>query len=146
MGVGKLLRRESGQMTVEMAAALPVLIVVAAIAFNACTFFSECAVFDRVAREAVRVHAAAPPYGGGVAQACASIEEEVRAAFANPDLDVGVGHSTVGTDFDQFTVTLVYHPSLFGAGLRSEVFGVALPALSHSCVYVVDMYKAGVIA
>ena len=67
-------RFEKGQMTVELAVAMPVLIVVAVIAANALTFFAECAVFDRVAHEAVRVHAAAPAYGQGPGQSCALVE------------------------------------------------------------------------
>ena len=47
---------ERGQMTVELAAAFPVLIIVAVIAVNALAFFSECAAFDNVFRDAVRVH------------------------------------------------------------------------------------------
>ena len=60
---------ESGQMTVEMAVAMPALIVVAVIAVNACTFFYQCAVFDRVVHEAVRVYATSPAYGEGPGQA-----------------------------------------------------------------------------
>ena len=45
---------ERGQMTVELAAAFPVLIIVAVIAVNALAFFSECAAFDNVFRDAVR--------------------------------------------------------------------------------------------
>ena len=59
--MGMMRRRSTrGQMTVQLAVAMPVLIIVAVIAVNALAFFAECAVFDRVAHEAVRVHAAAP--------------------------------------------------------------------------------------
>ena len=54
---------ENGQMTVELAVALPVLLAVAAIAVNALLFFSECAAFDVASRDAVRIHAASPAYG-----------------------------------------------------------------------------------
>ena len=60
------------------------------------------------------------------------------------NLDVQVAHSSVGIDLDEFRATLVYAPTLFGMGLRSEVFGVPLPMLRHEATYVVDSYKPGV--
>ena len=125
---------EGGQMTVEMAVAMPALIVVAVIAVNACTFFYQCAVFDRVAHEAVRVYAASPAYGEGSGQACASVEQAVRSQLDDQNLDVSVAYAKVGADFDEY-----------GMGLRSEVFGVSMPQLEHTTSYVVDSYKPGVI-
>lgn len=64
MGVKKRARKawanQAGQMTVELAVAFPVVVAVAVIAMNALLFLSECAAFDRVARDAVRVHATSP--------------------------------------------------------------------------------------
>ena len=136
---------ESGQMTVEMAVAMPALIVVAIIAVNACTFFYQCAVFDRVAHEAVRVYAASPAYGEDLGQACASVEQAVRSQLDDQNLDVSVAYAKVGADFDEYRVTLGFQPTLFGMGLRSEVFGVSMPQLEHTTSYVVDSYKPGVI-
>jgi len=137
---------ERGQMTVEMAVAFPALIIVAVIAVNACTFFYECAVFDRVVHEAVRVYGTAPAYGEGAGTACAQIESVAREALPSEGVDVSVSHATVGVDFDEYRATLEFWPTLFGMGLRSNVFGVALPALTHTTVYVVDAYKPGVVA
>ena len=154
MGVMKLAARgfanrtagdEGRQMTVEMAVAMPALIVVAVIAVNACTFFYQCAVFDRVAHEAVRVYAASPAYGEGSGQACASVEQAVRSQLDDQNLDVSVADANVGADFDDYRVTLGFQPTLFGMGLRSEVFGVSMPQLEHTTSYVVDSYKPGVI-
>lgn len=139
------MRSTRGQMTVELAVAMPVLIIVAVIAVNAITFFAECAVFDRVAHEAVRVHAAAPAYGQGPNQSCALVEQDIHAALDADNLDVSVSCGSAGFDCEQFTATLTFHPTLFGLGLRSEVFGVALPTLSHTTSYVVDAYKPGVV-
>lgn len=136
---------ESGQMTVELAVAMPVLIIVAVVAVNAMTFFCQCATFDRVAHQAVRVHAAAPAYGQGAAQSCALVEQDIRAVIDEPNVDVTVSHGSAGVDFDRFTATLEYHPTLFGLGLRSQVFGVAMPSLSHTTTYVVDSYRPGVV-
>ena len=136
---------ESGQMTVEMAVAMPVLIVVAVIAVNACTFFYQCAVFDRVAHEAVRVYATSPAYGEGSGQACASVEQAVRSQLDDQNLDVSVAYAKVGADFDEYRATLSFQPTLFGMGLRSEVFGVSMPQLEHTTSYIVDSYKPGVV-
>ena len=72
---------ERGQMTVELAAAFPVLIIVAVIAVNALAFFSECAAFDNVFRDAVRVHATSPAAGQGIEQSSALVQTALSAAF-----------------------------------------------------------------
>ncbi|HAM15614.1 MAG TPA: hypothetical protein DCP91_07120 [Eggerthellaceae bacterium] len=132
-------------MTVELAAAIPVLIVVAAIAVNVLSFLVDCAAFDRIARDAVRVHAASPAYGQDAAQSCVLIEGEIRAAFSERDVDVVVSHTSTGADLDEYRATMSSAPTLFGMSLRSEVFGVALPRLTHEAAYVVDSYKPGVV-
>ena len=115
------------------------------VAVNALTFFGQCAEFDRVVHEAVRVRATAPAYGQGADQACALAEQDVSAALDAPDLSVSVSHEAAGVDFERFTGTLEFRPTLFGMGLRSEVFGVQLPALMHTTSFTVDIYKPGVI-
>lgn len=134
-----------GQMTIELAAALPVLLVVALVAANAMTFFVQCAVFDRAAHQAVRVHAAAPAYGQGLATSCALVEADIRAALGGSNVEVSVTCSSAGRNLERFTATLVFSPILFGCGLRSQVFGVQMPGLTHTTEYVVDSYKPGVI-
>ncbi len=145
MGVRLRHANESGQMTVEMAVTLPVLIVVAAIAVNAVLFFSECAQFDRLARQAVRIHATAPAYGEDADTCCAAVEQELERAFDRPYLQVTVSRAATGLDFDEYTAVLEFWPTLFGMGLRDQVFGVPLPHLEHTVVYTVDTYKPGVL-
>ncbi len=132
-------------MTIELAVAMPVLVIVAVIAVNALTFFAQCAVFDRVANEAVRVHAASPAYGQGADQSCGLVEQDILEALNAANIEVSVSHGESGLGFERFIATLDYHPTLFGLGLRSEVFGVALPTLTHSSTYTIDVYKAGVV-
>lgn len=138
-------RGKSGQMTIELAVAMPVLIIVAVIAVNALVFFADCAAFDRIAHEAIRVHAASPAYGQGADQSCALVQEAIQSEMSGSNVDVSVVHAATGFDFDAYTASMSYHPTLFGMGLRSHVFGIALPSLSHSTTYVVDGYKPGVI-
>ena len=141
----RALESKRGQMTVELAVAMPALIVIAVIAVNAMTFFSDCAVFDRISREAVRIHATAPAYRQGAERSCILIEQAIRSEVDSPNLTVRVTHGVTGPDFDEYTATLEFSPTLFNRGLRSEVFGVSLPRLQHTVSYVVDSYRAGVI-
>lgn len=139
-------RNESGQMTVEFVVMFPVVVIVAVVAVNALLFFSECAAFDRVVRDAVRVHATSPAYGQGLEQSKAQVQTALDEAFDRPYLDACVlveggnfGHVT-------FVAVLEFYPTLFGMGLKSQVFGVSLPHLEHSVSYTVDVYKPGVLA
>ena len=138
-------KSQSGQMTVELAVAFPVLIIVAVIAVNACAFFVDCAVFDRVASDAIRVHSASPAYRQATSQSCALIEQEIASALDADNVDVSVTCSAAGFNMERFTATMEFAPTLFGMGLRSRVFGVALPHLMHSTSLVVDVYKPGVV-
>lgn len=136
---------EEGQATVELAVALPVLVIVAMIAVNALLFFSECAAFDRVARDAVRVQAASPAYGQSVEQSVALIATSLDASFSEPYLSSSVSASDAGSGHTTFTATLEFSPTLFGLGLKDEVFGVPLPHLHHSTALTIDVYKPGVL-
>lgn len=138
-------RSVAGQMTIELAVAMPVLIAVAVISVNALTFFADCATFDRITCEAVRLHAAAPAYGQDAARSVALVEQTISAQMEDDNLEVSVALGTAGPDFDEFRATLTFHPTLFGMGLRSSVFGVALPKLTHETRFVIDSYKPGVI-
>lgn len=134
-----------GQMTIELAVALPVLLAVAFLAVNALTFFYQCAVFDRAANEAVRVHASSPGYGQVASQVCSAVSSDVQAALDGRNVDVSMSCSPAGRDLERYTATLEFWPTLFGMGLRSHVFGVSMPCLSHTVTYVVDSYKPGVV-
>ena len=103
---------EGGQMTVEFVVAFPVVVVVAVIAVNAMLFFSECAAFDRVARDAVRVHAASPAYGQGLEQSRASVQAAIEEALAQPYTDVRVAVEGASLGHVTFTATLEFHPTL----------------------------------
>jgi len=140
-----ILKDRSGQMTVELVVVFPVLIIVAVIAVNALLFLSECAAFDRVAKDAVRVYATSPAYGQGVGQSSALVDQAIKARFDKDYLSSSV--TTTGEAFGHvtFTAELVFSPTLFGMGLKSSVFGVSLPTLHHSVTMTVDTYKPGVL-
>lgn len=139
------LRSDSGQMTVELMVVLPVVIVIAVIAVNALTFFSTCAEFDRVGRNAVRVCAASPAYGQELSQSAALVETAVSDELDLPNADVSVSVRQDALGHAAFDLALSYRPTLFGLGLKDEVFGVSLPALRHTTCLVIDVYKPGML-
>ena len=136
---------ERGQSTVELVTALPILLVVAFIVVNATLFLSECAAFDRLAPQAVRVHAASPAYGQDVSAGKDLVQRQLEAAFPEENLSVEVAVRETAGGMLSFDATLRFFPTLFGLGLRTEVLGVALPQLSHTVACTVDRYKPGVI-
>ena len=136
---------ERGQMTVELAVAFPVLLVVALVIVNAAVFFGQGAAFDNLFFDAVRVHAVSPAYGQGAAQSVALVQESMDQAFPEGNVEVAVRADDAGLGHTRFTGTLRFAPTLFGYPFRSEAFGVAFPRLSHSAQIVVDCYKPGVL-
>ena len=139
------MRDERGQMTVELAVVFPVVLVVAAIVVNALLFISECAAFDRSFPQAVRL-CIAPPYGTRVEDCSQSIQESLSGQFANEHAEVSVSVGESGFSCVSFTGELIFSPTLFGMGLRSEVLGVQLPRAVHRTQYVVDPYRSGIVA
>lgn len=136
----------NGQGTVELAAVMPALLIVAVIAVNACTFFSECASFDRLSRQAVRTYATSPGYGQGADQGRLRVLSALESSFDSDNEHVDVDVESAGGQCVCYTASLSYQPTLFGMGLKSEVFGVALPSLRHEASLVVDPFNPGVIA
>lgn len=135
---------DSGQMTVELAVVFPILIIIAVIAVNVLLFFSECAMFDNVFRDAVRVHAASPAYGQDIEQGRALVASALSEGFDQPYESIRVAVEGANGGHVRFSATLEFFPTLFGLGLKTSVLGVALPPLSHSTDFVVDCYKPGV--
>ena len=138
-------RGRRGQMTVELMAVIPVAIVVAAIAVNALTFFGDCAEFDRIARNAVRVYATSPTYGVQADQSQARISDAIQVRMDSAFEQISVSHESAGGGLVRYSATLEYTPNFFGMGARESVFGVSLPRLRHSTSLIVDTYKPGIV-
>lgn len=134
----------SGQMTVEFMISLPVMLAVAVIAVNVFLFFSECAAFDRITRDAVRIHACSPAYGQSPEQSSAQVKQTLQTCFEKDYLECEVVVSNDLSGHATYTSTLIFYPTLFGMGLRSEILGIGLPSLKHSVEFTVDLYKPGV--
>lgn len=132
-------------MTVELAAMAPVALAIAVIVVNASLFFSECAAFDRLALDAIRVHATSLSFGEGSREACSAVCEELERSFDEEFLSVQVDCEQAEGGLLEYTATLRFRPTLFGLGFKSEIFGVSLPSLSHESSLAIDPYRPGVL-
>ncbi len=135
---------QAGQGTVELAAVLPAVVVVAIIALNACTFFSECAAFDREFRQAVRVHATSPSYNENTSEIVARLQQYLSEQHNkdNENIDVWVAGEADGCV--RYAARMQYFATLFGAELKKQVFGVSMPSMSHEVQMYVDPYNPSV--
>lgn len=139
-------RSQRGQMTVELAVCIPVLIAVAFVVFNAMLFLESCAAFDRLARDAVRVYAATPAHGQSPSDSASLVQSQLEEAFSEDYLSVSVQVSDKAPGFATYTATLQFTPTLFGRRFSGTIFGVSIGALSHTTHMVIDPYRSGVIA
>lgn len=133
-----------GQMTVGLAVALPVVLAVALVSYNALAFFSECARFDRLARNAVRICAVSPACEQGVSERAAAVETLVADAMSAEGVSVSVAIAAA-PEGERYDVVLEYEPTLFGLGLRGNLFGVDFFTLRHVACLTVDSYDPGVL-
>ena len=146
-GPGRLvgMRGERGQMTVELCVVFPVAIAIAVIVTNALAFFGCCAEFDRVGRNAVRAFAAVPAHGQESAGSAADVKAALEGALAADNLEFDVAVTKDYRGYEEYAMTVRYHPTLFGLGLKREVFGVEMPALEHESRMTVSPYKPGML-
>lgn len=134
-----------GQATVELAVMFPVILIIAVIALNALTFFSECSSFDRSFKQIVTCIGPNPGYGKDVSNIKALLETEMQRLFDKDFLDTEVSVENVSGGYQEFSGKLKMYPTLFGMGMRSEIFGVSLPSLNHEQKMTIEIYKPGVI-
>ncbi len=141
--VSRLLKQRSGQMTVELAVVFPVAILLALIALNAQCYLSEAASFDRLARQCIRVYGASPDCGLSDAAIAGQMEAYLQQCFSKENLSCHVEVAKSTATLRNFKATLVYRPELFGLSMSREVFGVALPEVSHTTELTLDTYRPG---
>lgn len=143
MGVGT--RQTRGQMTVELAVCIPVLIAVALVVCNALLFMENCAAFDRHARDAVRVCAASPAHGQTAAEGAALMQARLAQAFSQDYLSVSVSVSGAPPGFVTYCATLHFTPTLFGRSFSGAVYGLVCGSLEHTTSLTIDPYRPGVV-
>lgn len=145
MKIIRFLKLSDGQATVELAILFPVVIIIAVIAVNALTFFSTCANFDRAFKQEVASIASSPGYGEGISNIVSLLKNDLNEKFENEFLDFNVSVENISGGFQAYNGEIRMHPTLFGMGLRSEIFGMPMPTLNHQQKLVVEQYKPGVI-
>ena len=146
-----------GQMAVELAVTMPVMIVVMVITVDLMVFLGDCARFDRVAPELVRAAVASPAVDGagnvagvveaGLRESCGG---EDRLEFHVSDeggIYAGGTRGGSGTLISlvpqphRYRVVLEYTPWPFKRG----AFGFSPGPLTHEKTYVADPYRFGVV-
>ncbi|NTU89250.1 MAG: hypothetical protein HGA54_04990 [Actinobacteria bacterium] len=160
MELAKRFISEQGQMAVELAVVMPVLIALVIISVDSMVYLGDCARFDRISGEIVRIHAASPAVSGEGASSCAeAIQADIEDAM-NPSMHLSFsvtcveksesnnGSATGPADIvgsfsprlQEYRCTLNYIPWPFTMG----VFGFDLAPLSHNRTYIIDPYRPGV--
>ena len=151
-------RLDSGQMVVELAALIPVMLIAAAISMNLLSYMGDCARFDKVSSQAVRVYGISPSYGDYGKSACTSnIKRAIETEFAGSEnVKVDVSSTDIGSisgsdiadnagilfslipSFRKYTCVMEYKVPFFEGG----AFGIEFPSQMHTREYVVDVFKS----
>lgn len=158
--VGRFVLGESGQMAVEVAALMPVIIVAALVTFNLARFLTLCATFDRVALDAVVLQGASPAEGARRLEVSDRVRLLVEDALDSLDCDVmvsvdpeggrvdGGGECIVALDSSpkpwRFTCTLVFRPWPSFLAVAGVSGGTPL-SLRHVRSFVVDSCQTEVV-
>lgn len=132
-----------GQMTVELCVVLPVVIVIAAILVNVLTFFGECAQFDRVARNSVRLCSSSLSEGADISSVTAEIVALISEEMDGGEVTCESSGAFKGQGYVTYSLEYSYTPTLFGLPLRGSVFGVSMPKITHGIKMAVDPYSPG---
>ena len=152
----RLGRERSGQLAVEFALLIPVMVAVALVALNLLRFADACARFDRVALDAVVTQGVSPAGEASVVSSVQAVREALEQAVEGDSCEVEVrgvdGSGSGGSatfDLAAGTVRLVCELSYRPWPSRVEIAGVTWSApvvLKHERALVVDRYRAGVVA
>jgi Flp pilus assembly protein TadG len=149
-----------GQMAVEMAVCIPVLLAVVGIAVNLMVFFGDCARFDRVAADAVRVGACSPGYGyyGSTSRTQAVqgiIEQSLDGKTylsVTVQIDASGGSSGSSGSGNGITFSLLPNEEVYVCtlhyipwGFGNSFFGINFTGIEHTRIYVIDPFRPGVL-
>ncbi len=146
----------SGQMCVEAAIVLPVVLVCALIVYNLMLFIDVCAAFDRISLNAVVTQGVAPSGEQGIAASVRAVEEAIASSLgreANCEVEVTAqkldepasnSAFVISPFLTRFTCTLRFRP--WPRLMRMP--GITLEAplcLVHERTLVVDRFRPGVV-
>ena len=131
---------EKGQMAVELAVAVPVVLLLMVIVVDALVFTSECARFDHLACQRVLASAASPGKTGyALDNRVAAVQSALEADFAKngSSVEVSVADASVPlASMNIFQCTFRFSPWPLSAA-ESPL------ALEHSCCLAIDPYTPG---
>ena len=147
----KFLSCQKGQMFVETALVLPVVLVVALIAINLCKFADICSKFDRITADQIIAHgiSSSHPTDGETLE---NLTQKIKAALKCDDsCDIVVssegeseGIGNMVSVFPKYQVTLKYKP--WPHTLRLPLVSLESPLyLTHTTSIVISPYKSGVV-
>lgn len=142
----RLPRADAGQMVVETAVLLPVVIVVALICYNVLRFVAACARFDRVALDCVISQGVSPSGSQASTDVSGAVESAIREAMGgSADLVVRVSETRGSLPhLTCFTCELSMAPW----PSQLVIAGVTLGAphlMQHERSLTVDRYRPGVV-
>ena len=150
------LKDDGGQMCVELAVLMPVVIVVALIVYNLSSYLVICAEFDRASQNAIVLLGVSPSGEQTAASAAGQVRSSIVESVGHEDrCDVEVTSQRVSEDdsggefvisplLTRYTCRLSFHPwpssfVLAGVSIDSPL------VLSHERTLVVDRFRPGVV-
>jgi hypothetical protein len=147
---------EAGQMAVELAALLPVAVVVALVVYNLASFVVACAEFDRASQNAVVLLGVSPSGEQTEAGAAGQVRDavadavgregrcEVEVSCEGVSPDATDGEFVVSPFLTRYTCRLSFRPWPGSFVLAGVAFDSPL-VLRHERSLVVDRFRPGVV-
>ena len=132
--------REHGQMAVELAVVMPVILIVLVIAVDMLVFAGECARFDHIAPQRVLAQAASAPMDGyELGARTAAIRAALESDFTKEGSSIEVSYEDAGVALASMSV---YRCTFRFAPWPLSIAG-APELLEHECNIAVDPYTPG---
>lgn len=132
--------REHGQMAVELAVVMPVILIVLVIAVDMLVFAGECARFDHIAPQRVLAQAASAPMDGyELGARTAAIRAALESDFTKEGSSIEVSYEDAGVALASMSV---YRCTFRFAPWPLSIAG-APALLEHECNIAVDPYTPG---
>lgn len=132
--------RENGQMAVELAVVMPIILIVLVIAIDMLVFAGECARFDHLAPQHIVAYATSPAMDEYAPEARVSeIQRALEADFAKNGSLVEVSCEDAGQALASMAV---YHCTLRFSPWPLSMAG-APAMLEHECELAIDPYTPG---
>lgn len=151
----RIVSEQTGQMAVELAALLPVILVVALIVVNVLCYAELCIRFDRIANDAVLTQGVSPAGATDSASGAQAVQTALEAALDSEACRVAVTAERIGlheggalinlsAGTTSYKCTLIYSPWFSSLSIAGASFSA--PELVHERTLVVDRYRSAIVA